>query len=172
MTRPRRQSLRPFDVDGSTRDPRSVRTRSRRVFTVLSHVSHHTYLARRGSPCQSCTASPCAGRASCTPCRSSSISAPIRSRNGHHPRSVSARIFARALKRAIFERVARRVAVDADETTRQTTTRYFVLAIVHLRSPFLTHWRAAERRTSVPSRATSTSTSTSTSLEKRSGSQP
>ena len=55
-------------------------------------------------------------------------------------------IFARALKRAIFERVARRDAVDADETTRQTTTRYFVLAIVHLRSPFLTHWRAAERR--------------------------
>ena len=51
-----------------------------------------------------------------------------------------------------FERVARRDAVDADETTRQTTTRYFVLAIVHLRSPFLTHWRAAERRTSVPSR--------------------
>lgn len=67
-----------------------------------SHVSHHTYLARRGSPCQSCTASPCARRASCTPCRrSSSISAPVRSRSGHLLGQSLRAIFARALKRAM-----------------------------------------------------------------------
>ena len=100
-----------------------------------------------------------------TPCsRSSSISAPIRSRNGHHPRSVSARDL-RESPKACDASSASRAETPSTPTRRRGKRRRVIsfsrsFTYVH----HFSHWRAAERRTSVPSRATSTSTSTS--LEK------